>query len=174
MKNVAEDEIKKAAAALLPICRENNIAFIVNDNANLAKSTGADGVHIGEEQDGTVTEARNILGENAVIGVSCYDSKELAFNAGEHSADYVAFGAFYETQTKQPKGHPTLDLLEFWSKYTVIPSVAIGGIKPDNAMPLIKAGADFIAVVTGVWNHPKGSKQAVKEYNDIIMQHSSC
>lgn len=173
MKNVPDEDILAAGKALLPICRENNIVFIVNDRPDLAVKIGADGVHLGEEKDGTIEEACGIIGPEMIIGYSCYDSKDRAFQAGEDSADYVAFGAFYPTKTKEPKGRPTLELLEFWSEYTTVPCVAIGGIKPDNLAPLVKAGADFIAVVSGVWQHEKGPAAAVKEYNQAIDKASS-
>lgn len=162
-----EEEVREAIEILLPICRENNCAFILNDNPKLAAEMGCDGVHLGVE-DISVKEARKIVGKNFVIGASCYASKDRAFQAGEEGADYVAFGAFYDTQTKTPRGRPTPELLEFWSKYTNIPCVAIGGIKVENAAPIIKAGADFIAVVTGVWDYKKGIAQAVKDFNELF------
>lgn len=168
MKAPPDEEIIKAAELLLPICRERDVVFIINDRPEVAKQVGADGVHIGETQDGTLEQAREIVGDNMVIGVSCYASKDRAMMAGEAGADYVAFGAFYPTQTKEPKGHPKPDILEWWSTYTNVPCVAIGGIKPENCIPLVKAGADFIAVVTGVWNHEGGSAVGVKAYNDAI------
>jgi thiamine-phosphate pyrophosphorylase len=161
------EDIREAIEALMPICRENNCAFILNDSVAIALETGCDGVHLGMD-DMSVKEARKLSGKNFVIGASCYASKDRAFEAGEQGADYVAFGAFYDTQTKTPRGRPMPDLLEFWSKFTQIPCVAIGGIKTNNAKPLIKAGADFIAVVTGVWDHAKGPAQAVKEFNELF------
>ena len=162
-----EDDIRKATKVLLPICRENNCAFILNDNPKLASELGCDGVHLGEE-DISVKEARNIVGKNFIIGASCYASKDRAFEAGEQGADYVAFGAFYDTQTKTPKGRPTTEFLEFWATYTTLPCVAIGGIKIDNAKPIIDAGADFIAVVTGVWDYKEGPAKAVKLFNELF------
>lgn len=165
------DEVKKAAAELLPIAKEYGVAFILNDNPKLAKEIGADGVHVGDE-DLSVKDVRKIVGDNFFIGASCYASKDRAFEAAEQGADYVAFGAFYETQTKKPKGRPTVELLKFWQDFTTIPCVAIGGITPENAAPLVQNGADFIAVVTGVWNHPKGPKTAVAEYNKVIVENT--
>lgn len=166
MKEASSNDIKAAAKALMPIVKAHGAEFILNDHPELAVEVGADGVHLGDE-DMTAAEAREIVGERTV-GISCYASKDRAFEAGDEGADYVAFGQFYETKTKPAKGHPTPELLEFWSKYTNVPCVAIGGIKPDNLAPLVKAGADFIAVVTGVWEHPKGPKAAVAEYNAAI------
>ena len=161
------NEVREAIEVLLPICRENNCAFILNDNPKLAIEMGCDGVHVGVE-DVSVKEARKIVGKNLIVGASCYDSKDRAFSAGEQGANYVAFGAFYDTQTKTPRGRPTKELLEFWSQYANIPAVAIGGIKVDNCEPLVKAGADFIAVVTGVWDYKDGISKAVKDFNKIF------
>jgi thiamine-phosphate pyrophosphorylase len=162
-----DEEVIRAAQILQPICKENNCAFILNDNVKLAAELGCDGVHLGLD-DMSVKEARKLLGKNFIIGASCYASKDRAFQAGEEGADYVAFGAFYDTQTKTPRGRPTTELLEFWSKYTNLPCVAIGGIKTDNAAPIIKAGTNFIAVVTGVWDHEDGVTKAVKAFNTLF------
>ncbi len=160
-------EVEEVAKHLIPICHTNNCIFILNDNPELARKVGADGVHVGSD-DATVLAAREIMGEGKYIGASCYASRDLAYRAAEQGADYVAFGAFYETLTKEPKGRPEVDLLEFWSTYTNLPVVAIGGIKTSNASPLIGAGADFIAVVTGVWDYDKGVKEAVFEFNQLF------
>lgn len=167
MKDSTKEEIIEAGKVLMPICRENNAAFIINDYPEIVKILDADGVHIGEEKDGTYENARKIVGEDKIVGVSCYASKDKAYTAAKKGADYVAFGQFYESKTKPPKGRPTTELLEFWSKNTIVQSVAIGGITPDNAKPIIKAGADFIAVVSGIWEHHEGAKKAVEEYNCI-------
>ena len=119
--------------------------FIINDRAELVNEVGSDGVHVGSD-DIFVARAREIVGEDKVVGASCYGDVDLAIEAGSDGADYVAFGQFYETATKPPKGRPKPEILEFWSRNSIVPSVAIGGITPQNAEPLIKAGADFIAV----------------------------
>jgi thiamine-phosphate pyrophosphorylase len=167
MKEASDEEIMAAAEILMPICHENEAVFIINDHPEIAKKIGADGVHIGDE-DITVAEAREIVGEASIIGASCYGSRDRAMEAGEQGADYVAFGQFYETKTKPAKGHPEPEILQWWSTATVLPCVAIGGIKADNCMPLVKAGADFLAVVTGIWEYESGPKQAVKEFNEAI------
>ncbi len=172
LKNASDDEILRAAETLIPICRQREVAFILNDRADLATKCGADGVHLGQD-DGAVKTARKLLGEDAVIGVSCHDSKHLAMEAGEDGADYIAFGAFYPTTSKSPEalakyGVPSLEMLNWWQTYMVLPCVAIGGINPQNCLPLVRAGADFIAVITAVWNHPQGAKQAVTEFNKAI------
>ncbi len=164
---IDDQTISDAAKAIIPICQKYDVQFILNDNPELAKKIGADGVHVGEE-DGSVENARKIVGEHMVVGCSCYDSKHRAMEACEQGADYVAFGAFYDTQTKAKIRRPSPDILKDWSQFTEIPCVAIGGIKPDNLVPLVKAGADFIAVVTGIWNHPDGTKTAVAKYNQAI------
>lgn len=161
------DEVERVAKEIMPICHQNKCAFILNDNPTLAAKIDADGVHVGSE-DLSVREAREIMGEGKYVGASCYCSKDLAYKAAEQGADYVAFGAFYDTKTKKPKGRPTPDLLKFWSTYTTLPSVAIGGIKTHNAKPIIDAGADFIAVVTGIWDYDKGIRNAVSDFNQLL------
>ncbi len=175
LKDTPKEEIRTAAKALLPLCHAHEVAFIVNDDPQLAFDVGADGVHLGQE-DMSVKDARNIVGPDGVIGVSCHDSSHLAMEAGETGADYVAFGAFYDTTSKSPEklakyGTPSPEILEWWMTYTVIPCVAIGGITPQNCGPLVEAGADFIAAINGIWNHKDGPKQAVKDYNHAIRKH---
>jgi thiamine-phosphate pyrophosphorylase len=167
LKDTPEGEIQRAAEALLPLCRAHDTVFLINDNPALAKAVGADGVHLGDE-DMPLEQARALLGQEALIGVSCYDSTDRAMSEAEKGADYVAFGAFYPTTTKIAKGKPTLDLLANWTAFTEIPTVAIGGITPDNGAPLIEAGADFIAVVSAVWNHPQGPKAAVQAFHQLF------
>lgn len=172
LKEADDDTILNTARELIPICRERDVAFILNDRPDLAVKLRADGVHLGQD-DMPIEEARNIVGDELVIGVSAHASKHLALEAGEQGADYVAFGAFYPTQSKPKEkiekwGVPTPDILSWWQEYLVLPCVAIGGITPSNCAPLVKAGADFIAAITAVWNHPKGPAQAVKEFNEAI------
>ncbi len=169
VKNLSENEVEEYAKAIMPIARDNGAVFILNDYISVAANIGVDGVHLGID-DMPIKDARKLLGEDVVIGASCYASRDLAFDAGEAGADYVAFGAFYDTQTKTPRGRPEPEILSWWREYTVLPSVAIGGIKAHNLAPLVKAKADFIAVVTAVWNHEKGSKYAVTELINSIKQ----
>jgi thiamine-phosphate pyrophosphorylase len=140
------------AEPLQRLCADHDTAFIVNDSISLAKRLGADGVHLGQ-QDASVKEARELLGRDAQIGVTCHDSRHLAMDAGEAGADYVAFGAFYPTTTKEVSHQADPALLGWWSTIFELPCVAIGGITADNAAPLIAAGADFIAVAGAVWNN---------------------
>jgi thiamine-phosphate pyrophosphorylase len=150
VKGVDQHEAARLAAPLLDICRASDVAFIVNDSVALAKRLAADGVHLGQG-DGSVREAREELGREAQIGVTCHASRHLAIEAGEGGADYVAFGAFFPSPTKLSEHRADPELLQWWSGLMEIPSVAIGGITPDNCAPLVRAGADFLAVSHAVW-----------------------
>ncbi|MBY0406611.1 MAG: thiamine phosphate synthase [Rickettsiales bacterium] len=172
LKNTSENDILRAAEALLPLCQAHGAAFILNDSPALARTCGADGVHIGQD-DGSVKEARKIMGDDRVIGVSCHDSRHLAMDAGEAGADYVAFGAFYATQSKSAEalarwGTPTPEILEWWQAYMLLPCVAIGGITPENCGPLVAGGADFICAITAIWKHEQGPEAAVRAFNRAI------
>lgn len=167
VKNLDQHRAADLAKPLQAICAEFDTAFIVNDDVALAKRLGADGVHLGQG-DMSLSEARAILGHDVQIGITCHDSRHLAMEAGEGGADYVAFGAFYPTSTKNVSHHADVEILEKWSSIMEIPCVAIGGITPENAAPLIAAGADFIAVSGGVWNDPKGAAHAVKCFAELF------
>lgn len=151
VKNVTEHEAARLAGPLQEICAARDVAFIVNDSISLAKRIGADGVHLGQG-DGDVREAREALGRDAQIGVTCHDSRHLAMEAGDAGADYVAFGAFFPTDTKVTEHRAEPEILSWWQGLFELPCVAIGGITPDNCAPLIEAGADFLAVSGAVWN----------------------
>lgn len=167
LKGVADDAILRASEILMPIAQRAGVAFILNDRPDLAAKLGTDGVHIGQE-DMAYAEARAFLGKDKIIGVTCHDSRHLAIDAAEAGADYVAFGAFFPTQTKEPKSHADIELLGWWSEMMVVPCVAIGGITVENAGPLVEAGADFLAVSAGVWNYPNGPEAAVKAFNTLF------
>lgn len=167
VKDIDQHEAAALAEPLQAICARHDVAFIVNDSVALAKRLKADGVHLGQG-DGDVREAREILGSDAQIGVTCHNSRHLAMEAAEAGADYVAFGAFYPTSTKQVEHVAELDTLQKWSMVTEIPCVAIGGLTPDTAKPLIEAGADFLAVSSAVWEHPQGPAEAVKAFNALL------
>ena len=167
VKDVDQHEAAALAEPLQAICAAHDVAFIVNDSVALAKRLKADGVHLGQG-DGDVSEARELLGRDAQIGVTCHNSRHLAMEAAEAGADYVAFGAFYPTQTKAVEHIADLDTLQKWSLVTEVPCVAIGGITADNAKPLIDGGADFIAVNNAVWTHPQGPAVAVKAFNALL------
>ena len=167
LKGVDEDAIARAAEPLQKLCGERDVAFIVNDSMALAKRLGADGVHLGQG-DGDPREARKLLGPSAQIGVTCHDSRHLAMDAGEAGADYVAFGAFYPTTTKETHHRPDPSILSWWATLFELPCVAIGGITADNAAPLVKAGADFLAVSGAVWNHEAGPKAGVAAFANVL------
>src|SRR5688500_7543465 len=150
VKDVDEHQLARLAEPLQRIGADHGTAFIVNDSMALAKRLGADGVHLGQS-DGDVREARALLGPAAQIGRTCHDSRHLAMEAGEAGADYVAFGAFYPTTTKPSDYRPHPSILSWWAAVFEIPCVAIGGITPANAKPLVDAGADFLAVCQAVW-----------------------
>jgi thiamine-phosphate pyrophosphorylase len=166
VKDIAEDELARLAEPLQRICADAGVAFIVNDSMALAKRIGADGVHLGQ-QDGDVREARALLGPGMQIGVTCHDSRHLAIEAGEAGADYVAFGAFHPTTTKPSHYRPHRSILSWWASLFEIPCVAIGGITPDNAPPLVEAGADFIAVCQAVWR-AEDPGAAVAQFGELF------
>jgi len=167
LKDVSEEEITRAAEILMPIARKADVAFILNDRPDLAARLGCDGVHIGQ-QDASYDEAREAMGRDRIVGVTCHGSRDLAFEAGEAGADYVAFGAFFPTATKEVQFRADIELLQWWAEFMTVPCVAIGGITVENAPPLIAAGADFIAVSSGVWNYEAGPAAAVQAFNALF------
>jgi thiamine-phosphate pyrophosphorylase len=167
VKGIGQHEAAALAEPLQAICLAHDVAFIVNDDMALAKRLGADGVHLGQG-DGDPREARALLGPGAQIGVTCHDSRHLAMEAGEAGADYVAFGAFFPSGTKESFHRPDPSILGWWSRLFEIPSVAIGGITAANGMPLVEAGADFLAVCGAIWGHERGPSAAVAEFQSIL------
>ncbi len=167
LKGATDDAVRDAAEALMPLCREHNVALLINDRPDLAAELGADGVHIGQE-DTDYTTARRLVGPNAIVGLTCHNSRHLAMEAAEAGADYVAFGAFFDTVTKAPKTRATPDLLTWWSELFEVPCVAIGGITVENCRELVEAGADFLAVSAGVWQCDQGPAEAVKRFNAVM------
>ncbi len=167
VKGVDQHEAARLAEPLQRICETHEVAFIVNDDVGLAKRIGADGVHLGQE-DGDPQAARRLLGPSGQIGITCHDSRHLAMEAGEAGADYVAFGAFFPTATKETSHRPDPSILSWWSRLFEIPCVAIGGITPANGRELVEAGADFLAVCNAVWAHEKGPAAAVAEFQEIL------
>ncbi|MEQ9360661.1 MAG: thiamine phosphate synthase [Rhodospirillales bacterium] len=163
----SDDDIRRAVDILLPVCRDRGVPLLLNDRPDLAAETDCDGVHVGQG-DASYRDARNILGDGRAVGVTCHASRHLAMEAGEAGADYVAFGAFFPTGTKEVTHHADADLLRWWSEIFVVPCVAIGGITVANCAPLVAAGADFLAVVSGVWQHPQGPAAAVTAFNKVI------
>jgi thiamine-phosphate pyrophosphorylase len=166
LKDVDDDAIRRAIDILRPVAQSRDVAFLLNDRADLAVQTGCDGAHLGQE-DGDHGVARQLLSDG-MLGISCNASRHLAMQAGEAGADYVAFGAFFPSGTKATEHVAGTDLLEWWSEMFELPCVAIGGITPANCAPLVRAGADFLAVVSAVWNHPDGAAAGVQAMNDAI------
>ena len=165
VKDIDQHDAAKLAEPLQRICADADVAFIVNDSISLAKRLGADGVHLGQD-DGDPREARSVLGPAAQVGVTCHDSRHLAMEAGEAGADYVAFGSFHPTTTKQVQHQPEPVILSWWSALFELPCVAIGGITPANAGPLVAAGADFIAVSGAVWSGDEAA--AVQAFAEVL------
>lgn len=167
LKDIADEAVLAAGRLLMPIVQAAGAAFIVNDRPDLARALGADGVHVGQD-DASYAEARKLLGPDAIVGVTCHDSRHLAMEAAEAGADYVAFGAIYPTATKEAKTSAPLDLIGWWAELFETPCVAIGGITVENAAPVIAAGADFLAVSAGVWAHKDGPRAAVARFNALL------
>jgi thiamine-phosphate pyrophosphorylase len=168
LKDVADDVVRHATRVLQPIAQAHDVAFIMNDRPDLAAELDCDGVHVGDE-DAPYAEARRLLGGDRIVGVTCGDSRHRAVVAAEAGADYVAFGAFFPSTTKAgAKYRATPDTLHDWSTTTVVPCCAIGGITQENCLPLVEAGADFLAVIGSIWSHPRGPRIAVREFNSVF------
>lgn len=167
LKDVSDADVLRIGAALKPIIQAADAAFILNDRPDLAAKLDADGVHVGQS-DASFAEARAALGRDRIVGVTCHDSRDLAYAAAEAGADYVTFGAFYPTGTKEPSHWAEPELLEIWQETMETPCVAIGGITVENAEPLVRAGADFLAVSAGVWAYPEGPRAAVATFNALF------
>jgi thiamine-phosphate pyrophosphorylase len=166
LKDASEDDIARATDILMPIAAARDVAFLLNDNAALAAKLGCDGAHLGQG-DGNHADARRLL-EGRILGITCHASRHLAMEAGELGADYVAFGAFFPTESKETIHRATPEILAWWHEMFEIPSVAIGGITADNCASLVQAGADFLAVIGAVWNHPGGPAEGVRAMNAAI------
>lgn len=158
---------KRIANAVTGTAQAAGTAVFINDDPQLAVELGADGVHLGRS-DMSIKEARTLLQDDMIIGATCHDSRHVAMRAGEDGADYVAFGAFFPTTTKDASTTATPEILEWWQHLMELPCVAIGGITLENAAPLVQAGADFIAVSAGVWNHADGPVAAVTAFNALL------
>jgi thiamine-phosphate pyrophosphorylase len=171
LKDVGDDIVRGATRVLKPIAQDRGVAFIMNDRADLAAELDCDGVHVGEE-DMPYAEARRLLGPDRIVGVTCGASRHRALVAAEAGADYVAFGAFFPSPTKSgTKYRASPELLRDWSETTVVSCCAIGGITQENCEPLVEAGADFLAVISAVWSHPKGARAAVAEFNEVFARY---
>ena len=169
LKDATDDEWRRAIDALRPVTQSRGVAFLLNDRADLVRRTGCDGVHVGQE-DMPARQARALIGPDLTLGVTCKGSRDLAMRAGEDGADYVAFGAFFPSGTKDVTRFIDPDILHWWSELMELPCCAIGGITADNCAPLVQAGADFLAVVGAVWSHPEGPAAGVRALNKAIEQ----
>ena len=169
IKDVSDSVWKRTIDVLRPVTQARNVAFLLNDRADLVVQTGCDGAHVGQD-DIPAREARRMMGPDLTLGVTCKGSRDLAMTAGEDGADYVAFGAFFPSTTKQVTNQVDPEILRWWAELMEIPSCAIGGITPENCGPLVRAGTDFLAVVGCVWNHPDGPAAGVKALNRAIAE----
>lgn len=158
---------RRAIDALRPVAQSRGVAFLLNDRADLVAGSGCDGVHVGQE-DTPAREARRLIGPERMLGVTCHASRDLAMQAGEDGADYVAFGAFFPSGTKPVAHLADPAILDWWSELMELPCCAIGGITAENCAPLVRAGADFLAVVGAVWGHPDGPAAGVRALNAAI------
>jgi thiamine-phosphate pyrophosphorylase len=161
LKNISNNDYEVAAREVVSCCHDYGVMCLINDKVEVAAAVGADGVHLGKE-DSSYQEARQLLGGDKVIGISCYNSIDDAIIAVENGANYVAFGSFYPTLTKKDTVKASPEILRWWMCNSTIPCVAIGGINEKNVGSLVECGVDFIAVISTVWNHPKGTKYALE------------
>ena len=170
LKQVEDDEIRKITESLQTILQNYDVAVIMNDRPDLAAELGCDGVHVGQA-DTPYMEARSIVGEEKIVGVTCKKSRHLAIEAADYGADYVAFGGFFRSSTKQSAETERADpeILSWWTQTTNVPCVAIGGITVDNCKVLVEAGANMVCVVSGVWDYPTGPAAAVNDFNRIFV-----
>jgi len=167
IKPASDAAIEALTRELLPVARARGVAVILNDRPDLAARLDCDGVHIGQG-DASYAEARALMGKERIVGVTCHDSLHLAMDAAEAGADYVAFGAFFPTETKVARSRAEPELLRGWQQAMLTPCIAIGGIMVETAAELAAAGADFLAVSAGVWRHPEGPAAAVAALNAEI------
>ncbi len=163
----AQLEAYQRATALLSLCHRYHIPLIINDSITLAAEIGADGVHLGQE-DGTIDQAKQSLGDAAIIGVSCYNQVERAIQAQDQGADYVAFGRFFSSESKPLATPANIETLIQAKKQLTIPIVAIGGILPENATALLNAGADLIAVIHGIFADSVQVESAALAYQTLF------
>jgi thiamine-phosphate pyrophosphorylase len=167
LKDADDATWRSAIDALRPVAQARDVAFLLNDRADFVRETGCDGAHVGQG-DMPARQARALLGSDLMLGVTCHNSRDLAMRAGEDGADYVAFGAFYPSASKQAQYRADPEILRWWSELMELPCCAIGGITAENCAPLVRAGADFLAVIGAVWDHPEGPAEGVRALNAAI------
>ncbi len=166
LKDADDAAWHSAIDALRPVAQARGIAFLLNDRPDLVRQTGCDGVHVGQT-DTAARAARALIGD-AMLGVTCHASRDLAMQAGEDGADYVAFGAFFPSTSKDVTKLADPEILTWWSDLMQLPCCAIGGITAENCGALVRAGADFLAVIAAVWGHPDGPAAGVRALNAAI------
>ena len=169
LKRQEDATVEAVTRRLLPIAQPRGCAVIMNDRPDLARDLGCDGVHVGQG-DASYAEARRTVGRDGIVGVTCHDSRHLAMEASEAGADYVAFGAFFHTATKDAPTRADPEILAIWQETMQTPCVAIGGITPENCTALVAAGADFLAVSAGVWAADCGPAEAVRRFGRAIAE----
>lgn len=167
LKPITDDALRRAIDVLRPVAQSRGVAFLLNDRPDLVRESGCDGAHVGAD-DMDVAAARRLLGPDLTLGASCYASRDRAMAAGEAGADYVAFGAFFPTITKEAPARAAPEILAWWAELMELPAVAIGGINAENCAPLVAAGADFLAVISAVWSHAEGPAAGVRALNAAI------
>ena len=167
LKGYSDFDVKEISQKLKEICHANNCLFILNDYSNIALEIGANGVHVGSD-DRSILELKKIATENFIIGASCYDSRHLAMKAAEEGADYISFGAFFKSKTKESRGQPGIEIVEWSLELMNLPIIAIGGIDDENCKELVKTGVDFISVISYVWDHPQGEVIALENLSKSI------
>ncbi len=167
LKDIDDNTLRRAIDVLRPVAQSRGVAFLLNDRPDLVRDSGCDGAHVGAD-DMAVAAARRLLGPDLTLGASCYASRDRAMAAGEAGADYVAFGAFFPTATKDAPARAAPEILAWWAELMELPAVAIGGISAENCAPLVRAGADFLAVIGAVWGHPTGPASGVRALNAAI------
>ncbi len=167
LKDIDDNTLRRAIDVLRPVAQSRDVAFLLNDRPDLVRDSGCDGAHVGAD-DMAVAAARRLLGPDLTLGASCYASRDRAMAAGEAGADYVAFGAFFPTATKDAPARAAPEILAWWAELMELPAVAIGGISAENCAPLVRAGADFLAVIGAVWGHPTGPASGVRALNAAI------
>jgi len=167
LKDTGDDTIRRAIDLLCPIAQSRGVAFLLNDRPDLARAHGCDGAHVGQT-DLPAAQARKLLGPKLTLGVTCHGSRDMAMQAGEDGADYVAFGAFFPTTTKDALMGVEPEILTWWSELMELPCVAIGGITAQNCAPLVQAGANFLAVSQAVFGHENGEAAGVKALEQAI------
>jgi len=167
LKNAPDDAWKRTIDALRPVCQSRRVELLLNDRADIVAAAGCDGAHVAQE-DMPAREVRRLMGSGRTLGVTCKSSHDLADRAVQDGASYVAFGAFFPSTSKQVTNLADPEVLRRWAQRSKVPSCAIGGITAANLAPLVRAGANLLAIIGGVWSHPDGPAAGVRAINAAI------